>query len=447
MNSRARNLLVLTTGVVLGVSLALANGVFAEREGAAELPLEELRAFTEVFGKIKEEYVEQISDTKLLEDAVKGMLAGLDPHSAYLDTEAFTELRVGTSGEFGGLGIEVSMEDGFVKVVTPIDDTPAARAGVQAGDLIIRLDETPVKGMSLNDAVKIMRGKPGSDLRLTIVRENHAGPLEIIVTRAVITVKSIKSRMLDPGFGYVRITQFQSHTGEDLIKALSKLKKENGSKLNGLVLDMRNNPGGVLNAAVSVSDAFIKKGLIVYTEGRRKEAELRFNATPTDLLNGGPLVVLVNGGSASAAEIVAGALQDHKRAIIMGTQTFGKGSVQTILPMNNGAALKITTARYYTPSGRSIQAEGITPDIALENVRVAAIEPQLDRIKEANLSGHLENPNGDSKEAQSASEDLANDNNDKKNDSKPKEQLVKDDYQLFEALNLLKGLHILQSRS
>jgi len=447
MNSRARNLLVLTTGVVLGVSLALANGVFAEREGAAELPLEELRAFTEVFGKIKEEYVEQISDTKLLEDAVKGMLAGLDPHSAYLDTEAFTELRVGTSGEFGGLGIEVSMEDGFVKVVTPIDDTPAARAGVQAGDLIIRLDETPVKGMSLNDAVKIMRGKPGSDLRLTIVRDNHAGPLEIIVTRAVITVKSIKSRMLDPGFGYVRITQFQSHTGEDLIKALSKLKKENGSKLNGLVLDMRNNPGGVLNAAVSVSDAFIKKGLIVYTEGRRKEAELRFNATPTDLLNGGPLVVLVNGGSASAAEIVAGALQDHKRAIIMGTQTFGKGSVQTILPMNNGAALKITTARYYTPSGRSIQAEGITPDIALENVRVAAIEPQLDRIKEANLSGHLENPNGDSKEAQSASEDLANDNNDKKNDSKPKEQLVKDDYQLFEALNLLKGLHILQSRS
>jgi len=447
MNSRARNLLVLTTGVVLGVSLALANGVFAEREGAAELPLEELRAFTEVFGKIKEEYVEQISDTKLLEDAVKGMLAGLDPHSAYLDTEAFTELRVGTSGEFGGLGIEVSMEDGFVKVVTPIDDTPAARAGVQAGDLIIRLDDTPVKGMSLNDAVKIMRGKPGSDLRLTIVRENHAGPLEIIVTRAVITVKSIKSRMLDPGFGYVRITQFQSHTGEDLIKALSKLKKENGSKLNGLVLDMRNNPGGVLNAAVSVSDAFIKKGLIVYTEGRRKEAELRFNATPTDLLNGGPLVVLVNGGSASAAEIVAGALQDHKRAIIMGTQTFGKGSVQTILPMSNGAALKITTARYYTPSGRSIQAEGITPDIALENVRVAAIEPQLDRIKEANLSGHLENPNGDSKEAQSASEDLANDNNDKKNDSKPKEQLVKDDYQLFEALNLLKGLHILQSRS
>jgi len=447
MNSRARNLLVLTTGVVLGVSLALANGVFAEREGAAELPLEELRAFTEVFGKIKEEYVEQISDTKLLEDAVKGMLAGLDPHSAYLDTEAFTELRVGTSGEFGGLGIEVSMEDGFVKVVTPIDDTPAARAGVQAGDLIIRLDDTPVKGMSLNDAVKIMRGKPGSDLRLTIVRDNHAGPLEIIVTRAVITVKSIKSRMLDPGFGYVRITQFQSHTGEDLIKALSKLKKENGSKLNGLVLDMRNNPGGVLNAAVSVSDAFIKKGLIVYTEGRRKEAELRFNATPTDLLNGGPLVVLVNGGSASAAEIVAGALQDHKRAIIMGTQTFGKGSVQTILPMSNGAALKITTARYYTPSGRSIQAEGITPDIALENVRVAAIEPQLDRIKEANLSGHLENPNGNSKEAPSASEDSANDNNDEKNDSKPREQLVKDDYQLFEALNLLKGLHIMQSRS
>ncbi len=442
MNSRARNMLVLTIGVVLGVSLALGQGVFAKRE-AAQLPLDELRAFTEVFGKIKEEYVEEISDEKLLEDAVKGMLSGLDPHSAYLDTEAFTELRVGTSGEFGGLGIEVSMEDGFVKVITPIDDTPAARAGVQAGDLIIRLDETPVKGMSLNDAVKIMRGKPGTDLKLTIVREGQAVPLEIIVTRAIITVQSVKSRMLDPGFGYVRISQFQSHTGEDLIKAISQLKKEHGSKLNGLVLDMRNNPGGVLNAAVSVSDAFIKKGLIVYTEGRRKEAELRFNATPTDLLSGGPLIVLVNGGSASAAEIVAGALQDHKRAIIMGSQTFGKGSVQTILPMNNGAALKITTARYFTPSGRSIQAEGITPDITLENVKVAAIEPAVERIKEANLSGHLENQNGNGEKDKPASEN----SDGEEKDSKPVEQLVKDDYQLYEALNLLKGLHILQSRS
>ena len=446
MNSRARNLLVLTTGVVLGVSLALGHGVSAKREGA-QLPLEELRAFTEVFGKIKEEYVEQISDTQLLEDAVKGMLSGLDPHSAYLDAEAFTELRVGTSGEFGGLGIEVGMEDGFVKVVTPIDDTPAARAGVKAGDLIIRLDDTPVKGMALNDAVKVMRGKPGTDLKLTIVREGHAGPLEIIVTRAVITVQSVKSRMLAPGFGYVRITQFQSHTGEDLIKAISNLKKENGSRLNGLVLDMRNNPGGVLNAAVSVSDAFIKKGLLVYTEGRRKEAELRFNATPTDLLNGGPLIVLVNGGSASAAEIVAGALQDHKRAVIMGTQTFGKGSVQTILPMNNGAALKITTARYYTPSGRSIQAEGITPDIKLDNVTVADAKPGVGRIKESHLSGHLKNGNGKTEVQVNDNQDSNVDKNNESNGkSKPEERLVKDDYQLYEALNLLKGLHILQSR-
>lgn len=444
MSSRARNLLVLTTGVVLGVSLALGHGVFAKREGAEHLPLEELRAFTEVFGKIKEEYVEEISDTQLLEDAVKGMLSGLDPHSAYLDVEAFDELRVGTSGEFGGLGIEVGMEDGFVKVVTPIDDTPAARAGVQAGDLIIRLDETPVKGMTLNDAVKIMRGKPGTELKLTIVREGQAAPLEINVTRAIITVQSVKSRMLEPGFGYIRITQFQSHTGEDLIKAISKLKKEHGSALNGLVLDMRNNPGGVLNAAVSVSDAFIKKGLIVYTEGRRKEAELRFNATPTDLLNGGPMVVLVNGGSASAAEIVAGALQDHKRAVIMGKPTFGKGSVQTILPMNNGAALKITTARYFTPSGRSIQAEGILPDITLDNVTVSSIEPSVDRVKEANLSGHLKNTNGSSEK-----KETGKNGNNKNNgqESEPDEPLVQGDYQLYEALNLLKGLHILQSRS
>ncbi len=445
MNSRAQTMLFLMTGTLLAVLLAFGYSVAAKSESSdtTPLPLGELRAFTEVFGKIKEEYVEVVSDTQLLEDAVKGMLSGLDPHSAYLDSEAFTELRVGTSGEFGGLGIEVSMEDGFVKVVTPIDDTPAARAGVKAGDLIIRLDETPVKGMSLNDAVKIMRGKPGTDLSLTIVREGQVGPLEIVVTRAIITVQSVKSRLLDPGFGYIRITQFQSHTGEDLIKAISALKKENGSGLNGLVLDMRNNPGGVLNAAVSVSDAFIKKGLIVYTEGRRKEAELRFNATPTDLANGKPIVVLVNGGSASAAEIVAGALQDHKRAIIMGTQTFGKGSVQTILPMSNGAALKITTARYFTPSGRSIQAEGITPDITLQNVTVAAIEPNVERIKESHLSGHLQNPNGNGES------DAQNDKpkNDDKNASQPGESLVKNDYQLYEALNLLKGLHILQSRS
>lgn len=442
MNSKARSWLILMSGIVLGVSLALGQGVFAKRENA-ELPLDELRAFTEVFGKIKEEYVEEIGDKQLLEDAVRGMLSGLDPHSAYLDPDAFEELRVGTSGEFGGLGIEVGMEDGFVKVVTPIDDTPASRAGVQAGDLIIRLDDTPVKGMTLDEAVKIMRGKPGTDLRLTIVREGQAAPIEITVTRAIITVQSVKSRMLDPGFGYIRISQFQAHTGEDLIKAISKLKKEHGGNLNGLVLDMRNNPGGVLNAAVSVSDAFIKKGLIVYTEGRRKEAELRFNATPTDLLNGGPLVVLVNGGSASAAEIVAGALQDHKRAVIMGSQTFGKGSVQTILPMNNGAALKITTALYYTPSGRSIQAEGITPDIAVEHVEVAAVAPSVSAIKEADLSRHLQNGNGETDDLEV---DTADDKPGKKTSEKQKSTLAEDDYMLHEALNLLKGLHILQSR-
>ena len=436
MRSNTRNFFILSLGLVLGVTLAIGHGVFADRAGrevsSSTLPLEELRTLTEVFNKLKKEYVEPVDDKTLIENAIRGMLSGLDPHSAYLDPDGYKELQVGTTGEFGGLGIEVGMEDGFVKVISPIDDTPAMQAGVQAGDLIIRLDDTPVKGLTLGEAVKIMRGKPGSEILLTIVREGADKPVKIAIKRAVIKVKSIKSRMLEPGFGYVRITNFQSKSGEDMVSAIKRLQKENSKPLEGLVLDLRNNPGGVLSAAVEVSDAFLTEGLIVYTEGRDKTSRLSFSATPDDVLAGSPLVVMVNGGSASASEIVAGALQDHKRAILMGQRTFGKGSVQTILPMANDAALKLTTARYYTPSGRSIQAEGITPHIPLDRLKVSSVEVPVERIKEADLARHLSN--GDDQKSKGDSDGEPNHTD-----------LVNKDYQLYEALNLLKAMQIMQS--
>lgn len=435
MRTAIRSFSVLTVAVVLGYLLTVSQGVFADKDSGS-LPLEELRTFTEIFAKIKNDYVEPITDEDLLENAIKGMLAGLDPHSAYLVPDDYKELQAGTSGEFGGLGIEVGMEDGFVKVIAPIDDTPAHRAGVEAGDLIIRLDDTPVKGMSLAEAVKIMRGKPGTDIILTVVREGADGPLNIVITRDVIRVTSIKSRVLEDGYAYVRISQFQSRTGEGLRDAIADLKTKVDGPIKGLVLDLRNNPGGVLSAAVSVSDAFLTKGLIVYTEGRLADASIKFSAKPTDVIAGAPIIVLVNAGSASASEIVAGALQDHKRAIIMGNQTFGKGSVQTILPMDNGSALKLTTARYFTPSGRSIQASGISPDIELEQVRVAKVERRSQRVKEANLPGHLKN--NEDKEADLSKEDGA-----AKDEAAEEQSLAQRDYALYEALNLLKGLHIL----
>ncbi|MEO1926447.1 MAG: S41 family peptidase, partial [Gammaproteobacteria bacterium] len=344
----------------------------------------------------------------------------------------------------GGLGIEVGMEDGFIKVISPIDGTPAEESGIEAGDLIIRLDSKAVKGMSLNEAVDLMRGKPGTDIILTILREGEEAPLEITLTRAIITAKSIISEILEPGFGYVRISSFQTHTAEDLRRSLDKLKEKNKNSLSGLILDLRNNPGGILNAAVGVSDLFLDNGLIVYTEGRIQDSKLKFNAKPSDILKDAPLIVLVNGGSASASEIVAGALQDHDRAIIMGERTFGKGSVQTILPMNDNAALKLTTARYFTPSGRSIQALGIEPDIIIENIRVNAeknTNPM--RIKEADLSGHLGNGNKESETEEGVSNDEDADldkNQDQKKENKP--SLAETDYQLYEALNVLKGLVI-----
>ena len=327
MRNLFRYLPSLLIGFIIGSYIAFGSDVFANRQSnMAAVPYEELRTFTEVFHRIKSDYVEEVDDKTLLENAIQGMLSGLDPHSSYLTPEAFQEIRIGTTGEFGGLGIEVGMEDGFVKVIAPIDDTPAQRAGIQAGDLIIRLDDTPVKGMTLNDAVKIMRGKPGTGIALMIVRETEDKPITITIMRDIIQVKSVKSRLLEENYGYVRISHFQAHTGEDLEKAIATIKKENKGELKGLVLDLRNNPGGVLNAAVEVSDTFLSQGRIVYTEGRVSDSSLDFKADSQDFLDGAPLVILVNGGSASASEIVAGALQDHKRAIIMGTKTFGKGS-------------------------------------------------------------------------------------------------------------------------
>ncbi len=433
-----RYVLILLLGIFVGVGISLERAVQGREPSKqaepadAPLPIGELRTFTEVFSRIKADYVEPVDDKKLLQDAVQGMLAGLDPHSSYLDPEGFKDLRVGTEGEFGGLGIEVTMEDGFVKVVSPIEDTPAAKAGLKTGDLIIRLDDKAVKGMSLNDAVKMMRGKPGSDITLTVVREGNPKPLKFTLTRSVIKIQSVKLRMLENGFGYIRITQFQANTGDGLKDGLAKLKLQNKGDLKGLVLDLRNNPGGVLNSAIAVSDAFLTKGLIVYTEGRVADSQLRSNATPTDLLSGAPLVVLVNGGSASASEIVAGALQDQKRAIIMGTKTFGKGSVQTIIPMSNGAALKITTARYYTPSGRSIQATGIVPDVITEEAKVTKRDKDsIDSLKEADLAGHLEHKDAVEPKKEQKGVKLNTDG---------------EDYQLQEALNLLKGITIFKGQ-
>ncbi len=434
MTKQSKQITLVAAGAVLGVTLALGQGVVGARDNSADvLPLEQLRTFSDVFARIKRNYVEDVSDEVLLEHAIRGMLSGLDPHSSYLNTEQFNELRIGTSGEFGGLGIEVGMEDGFVKVVSPIDDTPAQRAGMLSGDLIIRLDDKPVKGLALNDAVKLMRGKPGSDIVLTIVREGEDRPLKITITRAVIQVTSVKTRMLEENFGYVRISHFQTKTTADMLKAVEKMKEEND--LQGLVLDLRNNPGGVLSAAVGISDAFLHDGLIVYTDGREEDSRLRYSASQGDVLDGAPLVVLVNGGSASASEIVAGAMQDHGRGVVMGNKTFGKGSVQTIQNLANGGAVKLTTARYYTPSGRSIQAEGIDPDIVTGNLRVSKREESgIEPITESSLSGHLSNPD----------EEAETDNKEAEQAEQP--NLAEDDYQLNEALNLLKGLTILSRK-
>jgi carboxyl-terminal processing protease len=463
MRSKFEKISLITIGAVLGITLSLNYPAIAEKNTKPQLPLDELRTFAEVYGKIKSDYVESVEDKKLINEAINGMLTGLDPHSSFLDVEGFKDLQAGTQGEFGGLGIEVGMEDGLVKVISPIEDSPAFKAGIKSGDLIMQLDEKLVKGMSLNDAVKIMRGKPNTPIKLTVLRKGENKPLYITLTRAIIKTQSVKYKLSEPNYPYLRITQFQEHTGEDLAKAIKTLREQNKGPFKGLVLDLRNNPGGLLNAAVGVSGAFIPKdALVVYTEGRTPDAKMQLTANPANYSRGGesadylkdlpadiksiPMVVIVNGGSASASEIVAGALQDHKRAVIMGTQSFGKGSVQTILPMNNGTAIKLTTARYFTPNGRSIQAKGIVPDIIVEdpaNPSDAGLN-----LREADLSRHLSNP----KEAEAPAKTEAvkpastkEESKEKHVEFKPIEAGTKSDFQFMQAINLLKGMDIIQS--
>jgi len=404
-----------------------------QNETMAPLPLNELRKFSNIFGKIKQDYVEEIDDATLLKYAIRGMLSGLDPHSAYLEPSAFSDLQENTSGTFGGIGIEVGMENGFIKVIAPIDDTPAQKGGIEAGDLIIKLEDTPVKGMSLDEAVELMRGAAGTDITLTIVRAGEREPIKITLTRDNIQVTSIKTQPIEDQYGYIRITQFQSQTGSDFAKGLDKLKSE-VDELKGLVIDLRNNPGGVLQASVEVADLLLEDGLIVYTKGRSTVSELSFSATKGDSANGVPIIVLIDGGSASASEILAGALQDHDRAVIMGTQSFGKGSVQNVLALDAEYGLKLTTARYYTPNGRSIQAQGIIPDIEVNRAKLSD-KVKSNFYKEADLAGHLSNGN---KDAEQQAE------NDESSEKEKQSALMERDFQLQEAISLLKAIDILK---
>jgi len=395
------------------------------------LPLEDLRVFAESFKRIRSSYVDEITDQNLLILAIKGMLAELDPHSVYLDKEAIKNFEESTSGNYGGLGIEIIKEQSFIKVISPIDDTPASRAGIESGDLITNLDGISVKGMSISDAVKIMRGEPETNIALSILKKGTSEVLDLNLTRQLVKVSSVRQRYLEEGFGYLRIAQFQARTAQEVREAIIKLK--DSGNLNGLIIDLRNNPGGILRASVDVADTFLEKGLIVYTLGRLEEFQKRYEARPGDMLSGLPIVTLVNEGSASASEILAGALQDQERSIVMGTNTFGKGSVQTIIPITETRAVKLTTARYFTPNGRSIQAEGIIPDIKVPRHRVTPRNRNNLKISEKNLSGHLTNKNSDSEKV---------DNKTKKEES----DLIFRDFQLYQALNVLTGLHKLNSQ-
>ncbi len=444
---------------VIGLSLAgfsFFNPVFALKDAPSPTaaltqatksqPLDEtdINRFTNAIAEIKDFYVQTISDKKLLEDAIRGMLSGLDPHSEYLDENSYKTLLMTTNGEFGGLGIEVTGEYGVLKVITPIDDTPASKAGIKAADYIVAIDGKLVNEMTLQEAVDTMRGKKGSQVSLTVIRKGEKAPLNFKLTRDTIRIASVKSKMLDNGFGYVRITQFQEPTTELMISAIDKLKKEAGGNLKGLILDLRNNPGGLLETAVQVADVFLNpahlnnkyNNVIVYTEGRLQKAQYSAKMTPKtsgDILNGAPIVVLVNEGSASASEIVAGALQDYRRAIVVGTQSFGKGSVQTVLPLDDKHAIKLTTALYHTPSGRVIQNVGVVPDIVVADLKVdnkVNTDAVLEPIKEFELKGHL--PGKDNDKSASVK--------DIKIDAIA---LAKEDFQLYEAQKVLKTIYML----
>ncbi len=411
----------------------------------------QLNLFGDVFEQVRAKYVDEVEDKVLIENAINGMLTALDPHSNYLNEEGLKDMQVQTRGEFGGLGIEVTQENGMVKVVTPIDDTPAFRAGIKSGDLITHLDGKPLVGLNLNEAVDRLRGKVGSKILLTVRREGESKPLKISMIRDTIKIQSVRHR-IEGDVGYIRVTSFSDNTTDSLKKAIGETKKKLGSKLRGFVLDLRNNPGGLLEQAIGVSDAFLDKGEIVSTRGRNDRDTRRDNASSGDLAEGYPIVVIINGGTASAAEIVSGALQDHRRAIVLGTQSFGKGSVQTVMPINGTAAMKLTTARYYTPSGRSIQSKGITPDILVKQAKIEAEADMEDGIKESDLKGALANPDGQSGDKEPVPEPVARtpeDSGDAPVDSETEigvkkketpEELAKKDYQLQRALDLVRGL-------
>ncbi len=422
---------------LLSLMLIMPTQSFAKDERTAgvtqEEPYKYLQLFGDVYERVKALYVDELTDKELIEKAIGGMLAGLDPHSSYLNDDGYDDMKVQTRGTFGGLGIEVTMENGFVKVVSPIDETPAAEAGVKASDLITHLDGKPVMGLSLSDAVDKMRGRVGTTIELTIRRENVVEPIKIKITRAIIKIRSVRHR-IEGDIGYVRVTTFNQQTSPGVEKAVKDIKKEIGDDLLGYVVDLRNNPGGLLTEAINVSDFFLNQGEIVSTRGRQEEDTRRDMATDGDLANGLPIVVLINGGSASASEIVAGALQDHRRAVVMGEPSFGKGSVQTIIPLPEDGAMRLTTARYYTPSGRSIQAKGIVPDIIVELARVEAVDTS-GSVKESDLEGALVNGEviieGDSEELKDSHADLSDE--------------AKEDYQLLRAIDLLRGVALYNS--
>ena len=432
----AKRSLVACTFICSFSSLLSLTPLFAQdvQSEPLPLPLEEVRMFTEALDRIRMAYVEEVDDKTLLENAIRGMLSGLDPHSAYVIENDFDTLQENTTGEFGGLGIEVGRENGYIKVISPIDNTPADKAGIEAGDLIIQIDGRPTRQILPQEAADLMRGAPGSEVTITVAREGQE-PFDLTVTREIIAITSVRSRMLEPGYAYLRISQFRVNTSNELEEEIEELYAEN-DEIKGLVLDLRNNPGGVLQASVGVVDAFIDQGRIVYTEGRIEGNDMEFMATTNTVAGDVPLVILINNGSASASEIVAGALQDHARAIVMGTRSFGKGSVQTVMPLGEQRAIKLTTSLYFTPSGRSIQAQGIDPDIVVENAFVTRRSRNIAQVSESNLPGRLDNANNQDNEA-GTNEEMAN-------ALISAEEVLVTDYPLNEALNVLKGINAFQ---
>ncbi len=445
---------VIVTGLCITTATLASDTADAEqsKRTSLEIPVQDIQRFSTVIAQIKRYYIETPTDKELFNNAIRGMLLSLDPHSAFLDEDDLKDLQTVTTGEFGGIGIEIIPENGYIKVISPLDDTPAFKAGMKAGDLIVRINDKIIRKMTVRDAINMIRGKRGTFVDLTVLRKGEKKPLHFNVMRDVVKVASVKNKMLEPGYGYARIVFFQAPAADDLKNAILKLQQEAKGQLKGLIIDLRNNPGGLLDSAIHISDLFLDApklkydGLIVYTKGRIPGSDIRAKATPGDMIAGVPMVVLINGGSASASEIVAGALQDYKRAIVMGTRSFGKGSVQTIIPIDRSSGIKLTTALYYTPAGRSIQATGIVPDITVNELKVNKEQEDklLDDVDEKDLSGHLGNPK--IKESDKTSKESTN----TKESTNPLEDqtavptnpLVYEDYQLFEALNMLKGIHV-----